>query len=82
MVKSWTMIKAKNSSCHIVSCIIEKVVSLESIRFLVWSWSFMRGNESNDKECAQRREVFVNCYEFVDGFEIFISAFLLALQAR
>jgi len=36
------MTKVKNRSCCIISCIIEKVVSLESICFLVLSWLFMR----------------------------------------
>jgi len=65
-----------------MSCIFEEVVNLESIRFLVLSCMFVKGNELKDKECVRREEIFVDCCRFVDDFEIFISAFLLALQAR
>ena len=63
-------------------CSIEEAVSLKSIRFLVLPWLFVKINESSDKECVRRGEVFIDCCGFVDGFEIFISAFLLALQVR
>jgi len=39
------MIKVKNSSRCLVSCIIEKAVSLESICLLVLSWLFVGGGE-------------------------------------
>jgi len=44
-----------------VSRIIKEVVNLESIRFLVLSCMFMKGNELKDKECVRREEVFVDC---------------------